>query len=273
MTLHYTVTGEPAESPLVFLHGFLGTHRDWDTTIERLQDRHLCVGIDLPGHGKSPALTPLTFDAAADAVVDVLDTLHLEAPALIGYSMGGRVALYTALRHPARLGALALESTSPGLADPREREGRRVRDLQMALELEESDLAAFVRRWYGQSMFASLTKRKDLLEAVVSRRSAQNPAALAHALRALSPGVQPPLWDRLHELTIPTLLIAGEEDLKYMMIARDALIRILEQDSPSQTPTTHALAIVQHCGHTVHLEDPHSFSCHITDFLEQRAAP
>ncbi len=86
--------------PLVFLHGFLGNSADWEAVLSYLPDCP-CFGVDLPGHGSSPFSTTFDFDPPAPK-------FHL-----IGYSMGGRLALQYALRYPDRIAGLAIASRTP----------------------------------------------------------------------------------------------------------------------------------------------------------------
>ena len=111
---------------LLFLHGFMGSGQDWAETVEAFPD-YRCILVDLPGHGLSAGCPPGLYPMpqAALALLAVLDGLGVEACVPVGYSMGGRLALYLALTHPDRCRAVVLESGSPGLASEREREGRR----------------------------------------------------------------------------------------------------------------------------------------------------
>ena len=119
-------SSQGADPALLFLHGFMGSGRDWLETVEAFPD-HRCILMDLPGHGLSsecPAgLYPMP--QAAIALLAVLDELGVGKCVPVGYSMGGRLALYLALTHPDRCSAVVVESGSPGLASELEREARR----------------------------------------------------------------------------------------------------------------------------------------------------
>ena len=273
--LHYVVSGDVRRPCLLFVHGFLGNRHDWEQIVETLSAHALCISIDLPGHGLSTNVPATTFDDAADAIVEILDAEGIPSAILVGYSMGGRIALYTALRHPRRFEALVLESATAGIANTAERDVRQHRDMQLAQELEELELAAFLRWWYSQPLFASLSKRPDLLATMLIRRESQEPKALAGALRAYCQGVQPSLWERLKEIDIPVLLMAGEEDRKYMLVARSLYGRLLEHDRDDVSvrvlrgdgARAHTEHIVPGAGHNVHLEAPAAFSQHLREFV------
>lgn len=271
--LHYRVSGTSDGPCLLFLHGFLGDHHDWNGVIAALNSRARCIAADLPGHGLSTSIAPTDFDGAADAVVAVLDEAGFERCGIVGYSMGGRIGLHTVARHPERFTGLVLESASAGIAHDGERKTRYKRDLELADELEGQSLSEFLRWWYSQPMFASLSSRPDLLGTVLARRAQQKPEALAAALRVFSPGIQPPLWDRLKEIHIPVLVMAGELDAKYVLMAKSLYGRLLEHDREERTARPnasaawgHRLRVIPECGHNIHLENPEIFVDAILNF-------
>lgn len=249
--LHVTVSG--TGPPLVLLHGFTGSAANWDRLRPALERRYTVVALDLLGHGHSPSpveVEPYTMAACVRDVVDVLTHLALPPVTLLGYSMGGRVALSVAAAHPARVQRLILESASPGLADPAERMARVQSDAALATQLEQRGLEWFVDYWENIPLFAS---QKALPAATRARLRAQrlhnNPQGLANSLRGLSTGAQPALWERLPTLTVPTLLITGALDAKFTTLA--------QQMAHHMPNATHV--IVPNAGHTVHLEQAERF--------------
>jgi 2-succinyl-6-hydroxy-2,4-cyclohexadiene-1-carboxylate synthase len=201
---------------IVLLHGFSGTSRAWDGVLERLdRERYLPLAIDLPGHGEAAdAPRPITF---AGCVAHVLE----RAPArfaLCGYSLGGRIALHVALAAPERVSRLVLVSTSAGIEDAGERAQRRAADRRLADELEKIPFEDFIERWRTQPLFAAEPPQARALAREDQRRN--RPEALADALRGIGTGEMEPLWDRLHELSMPVTVLAGERDDKFVAIAR-----------------------------------------------------
>ncbi len=190
-----------------------------------------------------------TFDGAVDRITATLDAMRITLAALIGYSMGGRLALALALAHPARWRALVLESSSPGIADPQERAVRCREDERWAARLKTEPIEAVVRAWYTQPLFASLARDAPLLARVVAARATNDPREMARALRGLGPGRQPSLWERLPDLRVPTLLLAGAEDTRYQEIT--ARMR-------DMCPSARRM-IVPGAGHNIHLEHPDAF--------------
>src|SRR3954454_24575095 len=141
---------------LVLLHGFTQTRQSWRRTAQVLAPRYRAVVPDLPGHGHAVHRTA-SFDACA-AYVRAL------APArsfgLAGYSMGGRIALHSALTlGPEIVTRLVLVGASPGLADPAERAARRTADAALADRIETLDIEDFAREWGSQPLFAGQPER------------------------------------------------------------------------------------------------------------------
>ncbi|MDP8899869.1 MAG: alpha/beta fold hydrolase, partial [Actinomycetota bacterium] len=187
---------------MLSLHGFMGRGEDWRGVSAALAGRHCCVAPDLPGHGASLRLPPESYsmEGAARSVLETLDATGTDRAAIVGYSMGGRLALYLALRHPKRCAGLFLESTSPGLEDAGERTARRAADEEKAARLEGGDLQGFLREWYRQPIFAPLARDEDLLRRTIEDRLRNDPAELAKSLRGMGTGSQPSLWGELPNL-------------------------------------------------------------------------
>lgn len=202
---------------LLFLHGFLGAPSDWDPVISHLPS-HSCRALELPGHGSTP-FTP-----------HFLDTIpRFDAPIhLIGYSMGGRLAMHYATRFPERVASLTLASCHTGLTSEEERNKRREQDQFWALELRRSNLDEFLKRWYDQPIFGHF--QPDL-----TMRRKHNPEALAQCLLHYSLANQPVFSPR------EALVIVGERDLKYRTLFPNA-------------------KIIPHAAHMVHLENPSAFA-------------
>jgi 2-succinyl-6-hydroxy-2,4-cyclohexadiene-1-carboxylate synthase len=237
----------------------MGSSADWTATTEALADRYRTVAVDLPGHGRSTgrAGADYTVEGAATAVIQALQAVVDDGPpALIGYSMGGRVALCAALSGRLNLQALVLESTSPGTQDEADRTARRRTDAERARRIRD-DLEGFLADWYRQPLFASLA-RHDLVDEMVARRAQNAPNELARAVEGFSPGRQASLWERLPDLQIPTLALTGALDPKY-----PDLIRRMGEQAPRVES-----ALVEGAGHNVHAERPAAFQRRVRRFLD-----
>src|SRR2546426_7126679 len=209
---------------LVMLHGFTGSAASWGNHLDILAAYGLhVIALDLPGHGQSDAPGNPRRYAIEYCQQDILAALQKLGVSqgealLLGYSMGGRIALYTAFSGFFR--ALILESASPGLEDPAEREQRRISDEVLAASIEREGVQAFIERWEKLPLFASQRTLPLECRETLRRQHLQNRAAgLAQSLRGVGLGVQPSLYARLPTLPIPVLLIAGELDTKFTAMA------------------------------------------------------
>jgi 2-succinyl-6-hydroxy-2,4-cyclohexadiene-1-carboxylate synthase len=190
-------------------------------------------------------------------LISLLDDLKIEQANLVGYSMGGRVALYLATHYQERFRKVVNESSSAGLKDKAEREARQIEDERRAKRLETSSFEEFLRDWYAQPLFSSVSSRPELFEDLVSMRLSGSPAELAKSLRLMGTGRMEPLWDLLGTLTIPTVCMAGELDPKFAALARQMAVAI---------PNCHAM-IIPYAGHIVHFEQPDIYIARVHSFL------
>ncbi|MFN2607350.1 MAG: alpha/beta fold hydrolase [Acidimicrobiales bacterium] len=270
--LHHEVGGDGAGPRVVLVHGFTQTLRSWDAVAEALAARHQVVRVDLPGHGGSAGVR-LGFEEAAAAVGDAGGRA-----AYVGYSLGGRLALRLALDRPDLVTALVLLGASPGLADPAARTARREADEALAASVERDGTDAFLGRWLAQPLFARLRPSA----ADLAGRSANRPEDLAAALRLLGTGTQAPLWDRLADLAMPVLLLAGAEDAAFSDVARRMAAaarpgpvgggRPLPADAGLRESEV-AVAAVPGAGHAAHLERPDRFVAQLEAFLDRHRQP
>jgi 2-succinyl-6-hydroxy-2,4-cyclohexadiene-1-carboxylate synthase len=243
----------------VLLHGFAGSSAAWGDAIV---DGLAALGpapalVDLPGHGRNAGDTdrdPVTLEGT-------LDLVSAAAPApfdLVGYSLGARVALHFAAAHPDRVRRLVLESGSPGLADAGERAARRQADEGLARRIVEIGVEAFLDEWEAQPLFET---RRALPDGVRERqralRSLNDAGSLAAALRGLGTGTLPSLWERLSGVHVPTLLVVGALDRKFVDIA---------ERTAAAMPNARVV-VVPDAGHTVHLERPADWVAAVGGFL------
>lgn len=248
--MFYRIRGQAHQPKLLFLHGFMGCGDDFDHIVNALLPDFCCLTLDLPGHGQTQALDGVGYGMAAiaTALVKLLDSLNFTPCHLMGYSMGGRFALYLACHYPQLFSSLVLESASPGLATNAEQFQRRQQDQALANELDAGDWPSFLRRWYEQPLFATL-KHSDCFDKIFQRRLQNNPHQLAQVLRALGTGTQSPLWDNLLSLQLPITLVVGALDAKFVQV---------NQHIAAQLPSAQ-IKIISGCGHVVHAESPAAF--------------
>ncbi|RMF56516.1 MAG: 2-succinyl-6-hydroxy-2,4-cyclohexadiene-1-carboxylate synthase [Calditrichaeota bacterium] len=260
--LHHTIIGTPRKGVLVFLHGFMGRGEDWIDLANEISSDFQCILVDLPGHGRSVNFRTgeiWSMENTARWVLHLLQETTTPPVNLVGYSMGGRLALYLALIYPHFFRKVVLESASPGLKDKQAREARIQLDETRAQQIVSEPMEIFLQKWYSQPLFDTLQQSHKVQPLIASRKQ-NDPRALAKSLREMGTGVQPPLWDRLPELKIPLLLIVGEKDFKFCTIARE----MSAQNKQVEVIT------VEGCGHNVHLEAPEKFKKILLDFLKRK---
>lgn len=205
-----THTLKKGSGPLfVFLHGFLGNSSDWKEVCTHLPDWH-CIGVDLPGHGDS---------AFTEDFLEKFPTFE-EKFHLVGYSMGGRLAIQLAARFPERIATLTLCSTHPGLFGEEEKKQRLENDQKWADKLKSLPIDAFLQQWYDQPVFNGFRPQRRL----------QDREQLAQSLMHYSLG-------RLPKVETNASVMVGEFDEKFQKFWK-------------------SFKIVPKAGHAVHLENP-----------------
>ncbi len=247
--------------PVVLLHGFTGSRSAWLSLIPHLWGDYRPIAIDLIGHGRSASPASVEryhMDRAVDDLVAAVRSLGHERAVWLGYSLGGRTALQLAVRHPEAVSALILEGASAGLATEAERVARVEADERLA-QLAERDIEAFIDHWESiplwDSQRANLTEEQQ--QALRRGRSAQRGEGLANSLRGMGTGTQRWVGDRLSEIRVPVLLMAGSLDTKYCEIARE-----MAQAIPDAT-----VHLIEGAGHAAHLERPAEFNAAVMAFL------
>ncbi|MGH9128971.1 MAG: alpha/beta fold hydrolase [Acidimicrobiales bacterium] len=247
---------------VVLVHGFTQTARSWGTVAATLAGAgHEVVLPDAPGHGGS-----------ADIAADLATGARLLGEAgggatYVGYSMGARLCLHLALAQPELVERLVMLGATAGIEDPAARAARRRADETLADSLDpppgsEGDpvgepaarLDAFLDEWLARPLFATLPPQAAGLD----DRRRNTPAGLASSLRLAGTGTQESLWDRLHELAMPTLVMAGALDAAFA--ARAA--RMVAAIGPNAT-----LALLPGAGHAAHLEQPGAFAGELFRFV------
>jgi len=247
---------------LLLLHGFTGSSENWLDTLNPFSDRFQVVLIDLPGHGRtaSPSASErYTMENASRDLIAISKALHLSAVNLLGYSMGGRLALYMAAKHPAYVRSLIIESASPGLATTTQRQMRIESDNRLAAQIEVAGVPEFVEQWQRLPLFATQLWLPAMRRETLRQQRLNNSVfGLANSLRGMGTGQQPSLWPELELIHSPVLILAGELDGKFVSIAQQMAVAIPQAD----------LKIITDSGHNIHLEKTQLFASTVLDFLE-----
>jgi 2-succinyl-6-hydroxy-2,4-cyclohexadiene-1-carboxylate synthase len=260
--LSYFVSGEGA--PVTLLHGFTQSGRSWNELIPKMPERWMWIVPDLRGHGATQTLNgaPCSMDACTADLEMLWDHLGVERTHLVGYSMGGRLALHVAARRPERILSLLTIGAHAGL-DPDGREGRRHGDESLAERIEKGGVEAFVNYWSSLPMFAGIERRGPNFVAQVRADRLENHAAgLACSLRGMGAGAMEPVWDDLARVRFPCTFVAGQLDHGYVASARRL----------GATVPHSRVEVVLHAGHSVHQERPDAFARVLFNHLEQGSA-
>ncbi|WP_034916073.1 2-succinyl-6-hydroxy-2,4-cyclohexadiene-1-carboxylate synthase [Erwinia sp. 9145] len=235
---------------LVWLHGFLGSGAEWQAVQNHFTDWPQ-LSVDLPGHGGSYAQRVDGFETLSQRLAATLRFHHVERYWLIGYSLGGRVALYHACRHgDNHLAGVAVEGAHTGLGSDEERRLRLAHDTQWSARFRQQPLGATLRAWYCQPVFADLSEAQRQI--LIRLRLHNHPDGLAAMLLATSLAHQPDLQPALARLSCPFLYLCGEHDHKFQRLARQAALPV---------------ALVSHAGHNAHRANPLAFARHLAGAL------
>ncbi|KXF81396.1 2-succinyl-6-hydroxy-2,4-cyclohexadiene-1-carboxylate synthase [Enterovibrio coralii] len=253
---HYKHTNVGAPT-LVFLHGLLGSQKDWLPVVEALAADYSCLTIDLPGHGDSASIEGADFDTTAKWVLRAIEREIAGEIWLVGYSLGARIAMYTTAFHhallpnaPFLIKALVVESGHTGLAET-EREPRWQNDETWALRFEQEPMSDVLQLWYEQAVFSSLNHEQK--QSLVSIRGDNLGIKVASMLRATSLSKQPLLSEPLRESGIPVHFVCGKDDTKFSTLA-------MRSGFDYQ--------IVPNAGHNIHAEQPKLFSQLVKQLIE-----
>ncbi|WP_144211531.1 2-succinyl-6-hydroxy-2,4-cyclohexadiene-1-carboxylate synthase [Shewanella donghaensis] len=240
---------------LVLLHGFLGSKEDWQASLPILSQHFHCICIDLPGHGENELILPTPgFETAAKFIVDKVTELGYPRFHLLGYSLGGRMALHIAKFYPQSLLSLVLESSHLGLTTMKEKQTRLSQDQKWADKLTSEPIGDFLAQWYQQAVFAELSL--DERAKLIAIRSKNNPQALLHCYKSTSLGLQENGQHVLKHLHCPTYMLVGQQDSKFSQLAQQW------QQSAGLTVIT-----IADSGHNVHKAQPSVFAAKIIQTL------
>ncbi|WP_421380797.1 2-succinyl-6-hydroxy-2,4-cyclohexadiene-1-carboxylate synthase [Bacillus salacetis] len=259
--VQYHVEMKGVGMPVLLLHGFTGDGSTWDKVFPHLGN-YMTITVDLLGHGRTDSPEDpdrYRMEHAVEDLNQILDELKIEKVYLLGYSMGGRLALAFSSAYPERVKALILESSSPGLRRKEERTQRAAGDEKLAEMILTRGLDYFVDYWENIPLFLSQKSLPgDVQEEIRNNRLSQNPKGLANSLRGMGTGKQPSYWEELRDLPMEMLFITGELDNKFCLIA---------EDMKKETRNS-AIVKVNGAGHALHVEEPEKFGTIVSEFLK-----
>jgi len=250
LNIHYRDVGDGF--PIVFLHGHTGNTRNWALTVPSLRDRFRCVSIDHPGHGQSESPADTAFYALSNMAAvayAAIREIGIEECYLVGHSMGGMISQHVVLDHPELARALVLVGTAAapitGFASWNEklRQTARAEGIEAAFDLlsKQEPRAAipdFLRLWREQFLMTSVD---------------------AYIGGSLAMRDREPLLDRFASLTVPALIVCGENDERFLQPSREMHGAIRGSE----------LVIISGAGHSPTFEASAEFNRTLSGFLDR----
>ena len=247
--------------PLLLLHGFTGDSTTWQPFYPHWGENRKVIALDIIGHGKSDSPeVDRRYDilSVARDIKTILDRFEIESIDVLGYSMGGRLALSFTIQYPEMVRKLILESSSPGLETEVERNQRRSQDEKLSLFIQENGIERFVDYWQNIPLFASQIRLPlETQNKIRQQRLHNSVIGLMNSLKGMGTGAQPSWWTRLKNVDAETLIITGELDQKYAHIAENMLKELKNAQWVE----------VKDCGHAIHVEVPEKFGKIVDRFL------
>jgi len=258
--LTWSDVGPNSGPAMVFLHGFLGSRLDWADTMNRFSNVR-CLAPDLPGHGQSPWDDTVDWDSLITTLNHDVLSRNLSDIVIVGYSMGGRIALEWARTAPGLIRGIILESASPGIETDVERRARAIFDRDIERRLRTMAPIDFIDWWCSLPMFGTLNTHPNYSQ-LRQMRSQYSSTVMCRAFQTLSVTTRESVWDLMHTLPIWGF-ITGEHDTKYAAIATRIIDRF---------PTV-LVNILSNCAHNVHFQDIELFANSLSSILEAKRFP
>ncbi|MDC2825177.1 2-succinyl-6-hydroxy-2,4-cyclohexadiene-1-carboxylate synthase [Rodentibacter pneumotropicus] len=231
---------------IIFLHGLLGTASDWQKVIENLPHFH-CISIDLPFHGKAKETPVYSFNDTTEYLSKQIQSAVKNEPYfLVGYSLGGRIAMHYALQANVErrcLQAVVLEGANLGLKTEEEKQARWQNDTHWAKRFTCESPENVLEDWYKQPVFSHLTAHQRAK--LVEKRKTNCGANIGKMLLATSLAKQPDFREKVRSSSLPFFYFCGEQDLKFQALAHSEQLN---------------LTTIPNAGHNAHLENPLLFA-------------
>jgi pimeloyl-ACP methyl ester carboxylesterase len=250
--------------PVIFVHEFAGDHRSWEAQMRHFARRYRAITYGARGYPPSDVPEdPARYSQAraADDIAAVLDHLQIDKAHVVGLSMGGFATLHFGFRHPARALSLCVAGCGYG-AEKGQSEAFKAEVAAVAAFLEQAGSEAFAEKYaYGPTR-VQFENKDPRGFAEFKRQLAEHSMLGSRNTQLGVQGQRPSLYDlvdQMKALTVPTLVLTGDEDWPCLQPAL-----LMKQSIP-----TAALAVMPNAGHTINLEAPDEFNRIVGDFLAQ----
>ncbi len=247
--------------PLILLHGFTGDASTWTTLVQQWRGKRKLVCIEIIGHGRTDSPDHMErYDilSVASDIKQIIDSFKWDKVDVLGYSMGGRLALSFAMEYPHKVRKLILESSSPGLKTEAERKKRQIQDEKLAQMILEQGVERFVEYWEDVPLFSSQKNLSIEKQQEIRKQRLQNSTVgLVNSLKGMGTGVQPSWWEKLCEFEVDSLLLTGSLDEKFCSIAEEMVSLMIKAEWIK----------VNESGHAIHVENSEKFGTIVDGFL------
>ncbi|MGV3708298.1 MAG: alpha/beta fold hydrolase [Gemmatimonas sp.] len=243
-------------TPVLFVHGFPHDRSLWDEQCSALSTHVRCIAPDLRGFGESSTEGPYSVEQYADDLAALLDHLEIRHAVVCGLSMGGYIAMAMWRRHPEHVIGLILCDTKPG---PDNAEGREKRNTMIALAEGEGSAAVAAQMITGMIGKTTREKRPDIVTRTEAMMRAAPVAGIVGALAALRD--RPDSTQSLGTVTVPTLVVCGEEDALTPVSESEAIVAALSPRAKAK------LEVIEDAGHASCIERPAAVTHVMADFL------
>ena len=257
-SLFYKIEGSGI--PIILIHGFTGNHKSFEIVSKYLSQYFKVISVDLIGHGNSMIYDEsfYNFEKSTKLLTDLIESLNINKVNVLGYSLGGRTALHLGLKYKKNINKLILCSTSYGIEGKENRKSRILSDKKIIDLLTEKTIDDFVEFWESLSIWDSEKKlgvsARKKLRAI---RKSQNPLGLSLSLKYQGQGVQSNLINYLDRIVNNTMILYGENDIKYEKISKKM----------SKAIRNSKTIVVPHSGHNIILENPIFVSRAVKNFI------
>lgn len=245
---------------VIMLHGFTGSEHSFEPIIPYFSSEIEVIAPLLPGHGKNPTLLEdLSMESQVAWLRKFITSNELEDAALLGYSMGGRLAIGYAMKYPVK--QLILVSSSPGIQSLEERKVRSRADSKLAERIRDYGIEEFVSYWEQIPLFATQQSLPDDVKRRIREERLQHqPLQLSRSLEQFSTGQMPSYWDQLGTYSGSVTVVVGDQDTKFVAIG-EAMHHLFENSQR---------IVVPNAGHAIQVENPKIFATIIEDVLLRR---
>jgi pimeloyl-ACP methyl ester carboxylesterase len=260
--LHYEETG--SGTPIIFVHEFAGDHRSWEAQMRHFGQRYRAIAYSARGYPPSDVPADpgqYSQSRATDDIASVLDHLGIAKAHVVGLSMGGFATVHFGFRHPARALSLVVAGCGYG-AEKHQREKFRAEVAAVAAFLDANDMDAFAAKYACGPTRVQFGAKNPRGFEEFRHQLAQHSALGSRNTQLGVQGERPSLYDltdQMQALTVPVLILTGDEDWPCLQPAL-----LMKQTIPSA-----ALSVMPNCGHTINLEDPDQFNRLVGDFIAQ----